>query len=237
MPFEIIRDIPLSLAREGLFRRLGYGGRKRPPAPEVMEQFARAVDMVDVQNLINARGVLWIQKLSSVSRQRIVTVCGLEIPGGRMFHLMPQATHVALGLGAIGNGIEDLSRKYLKSDDPILGVMLDSIGSAAVDCLTEELSGIVRDHAMQMGLMSSSPMSPGMPGLSLETQDIFFDLLPAPELGMKLTPTRMMVPFKSSSMLWGLGKTMPSWSKEEICKACHLFRHCRYKSVKGNPRV
>ena len=211
---------------------MGYGGRKRPPAPEIMEQFARAMDMVDVQNLIDARGVLWVQKLSLVARQRISTVCGLKIPGSRVFHLMPQGTHVVLGLGTIGNGIEGLSRKYLKSDDSILGVMLDSIGSAAVDCLTEEISRIVRDRAAQMGLMASSPMSPGMPGLSLETQDIFFNLLPASELGMKLTPKRLMVPFKSSSMLWGLGKTMPSWSKEEVCKACHLFRHCRYKNVK-----
>ena len=126
---------------------MGYGGRKRPPAPEIMEQFARAMDMVDVQNLIDARGVLWVQKLSLVARQRISTVCGLKIPGSRVFHLMPQATHVVLGLGTIGNGIEGLSRKYLKSDDSILGVMLDSIGSAAVDCLTEEISRIVRDRA------------------------------------------------------------------------------------------
>ena len=236
MAFEVIHDIPLSLTPEGLFRRMGYGGRKRPPAPEIAERFAQAVGMVESEKLLKGRCVLWMQTLSSVTKNGIRTTCGIEIPGNRVFHLMPQATRVMLGLATIDNTIETLSRKYVKSDDPLLGVMLDSIGSTAVDCLTEEISGIVREHAMEIGLMSSSPISPGMPGLALETQKIFFDLLPADEIGMKITPNHMMVPFKSSSMLWGLGKTMPNWSKEEICKACHLFRHCRYKTIKKENR-
>lgn len=233
MSVEIFRDIPLSLTREGLFRRMGYGGRKRPPAPEIMAQFDRALELLATGDFLYGRAALWIRELASITRKGITTICGAEIPGNRVFQLMPRATHVVLGLGTIGTDIENLSRDYIKKHDHLLGVMLDSMGSAAADCLAEEISGIVKKRAMTMGLMSSSPMSPGMPGLPLETQDIFFDLLPARELGMTITSKHLMVPFKSNSMLWGMGEKMPDWSGQQVCKACHLFSHCRYKTMKS----
>ena len=44
MAVEIINDIPLSLTKENLLQRMGYGGgRQRPPAREIREQFNRAM--------------------------------------------------------------------------------------------------------------------------------------------------------------------------------------------------
>ena len=226
---EIIQDIPLSLTKEGLFRRMGYGGRDRPPAQEILDQFDRAMDLVKTQTLLNGRCVLLIQEISSITKEGVETQNGCKIPGKRIFSLMPHASHLAMAIGTIGDDLETLSRKFVKYEDPLIGIMLDSIGSAAVDCLVEEISKYISDHATKLGLMSSSPISPGMPGLPLETQKILFDYLPANKISMQLTRSNMMIPFKSSSMLFGIGKAMPTWSKKKMCKACHLFKHCRYK--------
>lgn len=229
MNTEIIREVPLSLTREGLFRRMGYGGRKRPPAPDILKQFQRAMDMVEVQSLLTGRYALWIGEISSVTREGTTTRCGRMIPGNRIFRLMPEASHLVLGLCTLGPELETLSRKMMRGEDPLLSVMLDSIGSAAVDSLVEEVSRVVSLQAQKKGLTAGSPISPGMPGLGLEVQSLLFEVLPTRELGMQLTHRQLMVPFKSSSMVWGLGRKMPSWSKEKVCKACHLYRHCRYK--------
>jgi cobalamin-dependent methionine synthase I len=142
---------------------------------------------------------------------------------------MPNATHIALTVCTIGKTLENLSKKYVKNDDALMGIMLDGIGSAAVDCLLEEVSHDISNRSAEMGLMSSSPVSPGMPGMPLETQKILFDMLPAEKIAVRLTRHNMIIPFKSSSMIMGIGHEMPKWSKKEVCRTCHLFLHCRYK--------
>jgi hypothetical protein len=229
---DIIKNIPLSLTREGLFRRMGFGGRSRPPAQEIMDQFDLALDMVKTKNLIQGQAVTLVQKISMISDKAVILTNGSTVPGKRIHELMPHATYLVMVISTIGNALEILSRKFVREDDQLMGVMLDSIGSAAVDCLVEEISHRVSVMAKDMGLMSSSPISPGMPGLPLETQQILFAALPADAIGTCLASSNMMVPFKSSSMIIGLGEDMPTWSKRQVCKKCHLFLHCRYKKEK-----
>ncbi|MCD4721687.1 MAG: hypothetical protein K8S13_17765 [Desulfobacula sp.] len=226
---DIIKNISLSLTRDGLFRRMGFGGRSRPPAKEIMEQFDLAMAMVKNQDLIHGQAVTLVQEISTLSNEEVILINGSRMPGERIYKLMPHATHLVLAIGTIGNALETLVRKFIREDNPSIGIMLDGIGSAAVDCLLEETSHRISTMADDMGLMSSSPISPGMPGLPLETQQILFNLLPADAIDVRLTSSRMMIPFKSSSMIIGLAKEMPRWSKEEVCKKCHLFMHCRYK--------
>lgn len=229
---EIIKDIPLSLTKDGLFRRMGYGGRNFTPAKEIIDEFDRAIDFVEGKNLLKGQSVIFIQEIVSILDQAAILRNGSKIFGERIFKLIPNATHIALAICTIGDEIESFSRAFVQKGDPLLGVMLDSIGSASVDCLVEETSRHIDNHARSLGLMSSSPISPGMPGLPIETQEIIFNHLPAEKINMRLTSNHMMIPFKSSSMMFGLGKEMPNWSKEKICKNCHLFKHCRYKIVK-----
>ena len=45
MTLRNIQHIPLPLTKEdGFFRRMGYGGRSRPPAQEILSRFDRAID-------------------------------------------------------------------------------------------------------------------------------------------------------------------------------------------------
>jgi len=229
---EIIRDIPLSPTRDGLFRRIGYGQRNRTPAKEIIDEFDRAMAFVEGKNLLKGHSIFFIQEIGSISDQAVVLQNGSKIWGERIFKLMPNATHIALAICTIGDELEAFSRAFVQNEDLLIGIMLDSIGSATVDCLVEEISRHIDNYAKTLGLMSSSPISPGMPGLPIETQKIIFNQLPAEKINMRLTSNHMMIPFKSSSMIFGLGKEMPNWSKEKICKTCHLFKHCRYKIVK-----
>lgn len=231
MELKILNDIPLSLSKESLFRRMGYGGRQRLPAHEVLEQFDRAMVLIERESYIKANYTLMIQEISLMSEKIIKLKDGCEIPGKRIFNIMPQATHLAIAIGTIGDKLETISRDLVKQGDPLIGVILDSIGSAAVDCLAEEISKHVSNCANEIGLMSSSPVSPGMPGLPLSSQQVIFSHLPADRIGVSLTASNMIIPFKSSSMIYGLGKAMPTWSKTKVCKACHLYKHCRYKIV------
>lgn len=228
---DIIKNIPLPLTRDGLFRRMGLGSRSRPIAREILEQFNLAMDMVKSQDIIHGQAVTLAQEISMISNEEVILTNGGIVQGKRIHKLMPHVTHLVMAVCTIGKALENLSRKFIREDNPLIGVVLDGIGSAAVDCLVEETSYYISAMAADMGLMSSSPISPGMPGLPLETQQTLFALLPTGAIDTRLTSSNMMIPFKSSSMIIGLGKKMPRWSKKEVCKKCHLFMHCRYKKV------
>lgn len=231
MIYKIIKNIPLDLTKDGIFRRMGYGGRSRPPARDILEQFDQAMDLVEKHKLLKGNFIFNIQKIASISDDSVATMDGFVLPGGWIMKLMPDASHLAMAVCTIGDELETISRQLVKSENVLAGVMLDSVGSAAVDCLVEETGKYIRKQVEGMGLMSSSPISPGMPDLPLKAQQVLFNQLPVNKINMRLTSTHLMIPFKSCSIVYGLGKTMPNWSRESVCRACHLFKHCRYKCV------
>ena len=231
---DIIKHIPLALTRDGLFRRMGFGGRSRPPAREIMAQFDLAMDMVKNQGLIHGQAVTLVQEISMISSEEVILINGSTVPGKRIHKLMPHATHLVLAIGTIGNALETLARKVMREDNSLIGIMLDSIGSTAVDCLVEEMGHLVHLQATEFGLSTGSPVSPGMPGLPINTQKILFDLLPAHEIHVRLNDSLMMYPRKSSSLVIGAGNHMPKWTKANVCRECHLFRHCRYKDASSS---
>jgi hypothetical protein len=77
--------------------------------------------------------------------------------------------------------------------------------------------------------MASSPLSPGMPELPIANQQLVFQLLPADEIGVRLTDRYVMVPLKSISMVIGLGTEMPTWTQAEVCARCSLNQNCLHR--------
>jgi hypothetical protein len=108
-------------------------------------------------------------------------------------------------------------------------MLLDGIGSAAVDSLTEEVCKFIAGEASSGGYEVSSPVSPGMPGLPITEQWQLLKLVPAGEIGVSLTSAGIMVPRKSVSMVMGIGSQMAKWTRAEVCARCHLKKTCPHR--------
>ena len=108
-------------------------------------------------------------------------------------------------------------------------MLLDGIGSAAVDSLTQEVCKFMTGEASSRGYQVSSPISPGMPGLSITEQWQLLEMVPSGEIGVSLTSSGIMVPRKSASMVMGIGPQMTTWTRAEVCAHCSLKQTCPYK--------
>ena len=108
-------------------------------------------------------------------------------------------------------------------------LILDGIGSAAVDSLAQEACHFINREASSHGHQASSPISPGMPGLPISEQWQLFQLVPAEQIGVHLTSSAMMVPRKSVSMIIGIGPDMPTWTQAEVCNRCGINKTCHYR--------
>jgi len=139
------------------------------------------------------------------------------------------AKEVALVLCTVGGAIDERVARYREDGDEVRAVLLDGIGTAAVGELAEMAHEMVVQAAQDRGWQASAPFQPGQLDWPLEDHEVFVELLPAQELGLRLDANHLMVPSKSVSMAVGLGEEMLPLAMDRACKYCPIAQECRFR--------
>ncbi|OGO18979.1 MAG: hypothetical protein A2144_05350 [Chloroflexi bacterium RBG_16_50_9] len=170
-----------------------------------------------------------IYHVSRVSHDRLWLDNGTVIRSTFLPTLLSERQELAVIVATIGPGLEKQVTDCFSRGEPLRGALLDGIGSAAVDSLTQEVCKLIAVEAASRSYQVSSPISPGMPGFPIAEQPRLFKLAPAQEIGVSLTSSCVMIPRKSASMVIGIGSQMKTWTQAEVCACCHLNSTCLYK--------
>jgi len=210
-----------------VLRRMG--NRRKSPLPEIKQLLHDLLAKAKQANLVAPAIAVEFHKIGPF-RQRLKQAIGNAGGHGSRFSLiLTSAREIAVAVGTIGHHLENKSAQYTGSKEPLKALIIDSIGSAAIDSLSQQACQYIGRKASSQGYQASSPLSPGMPGLPLSAQTDLFRLLPTEQIGVSLNSGQMMVPRKSISMLFGLGPNMPTWSQTEVCADCSLKKDCRHR--------
>lgn len=224
----LIRDIPLSLTMGHVLRRQGMGAISAVP-PKIL---ALSRELLDEAATLQSLEPAIAYEFCPVKE---INDGGERLPGHIFLKtdLLQKRISFASELAAIvctiGPQLERKVTDYFAHDEPLRGVLLDGVGSAAVDILAQQACRIIGMVALSRGNESSSPLSPGMPGLPLSEQWALCQIAQAEKIGVHLSKNAMMIPRKSISMLVGIGPKMPTWTKAQVCSECVLKKTCRYK--------
>ena len=132
-------------------------------------------------------------------------------------------------VATIGPDLEAVVSAYFNSGRRLKALILDAMGSSTMENMRFGIRDIIGKEAAKRGYIASSPVSPGGPSWPLSEQFKLFTLAPAGEIGVYLTESGMMVPQKSTSMVFGLGEDMPTWSPTERCDMCPRGATCPYR--------
>jgi hypothetical protein len=224
----IIRDIPLSLKTREVLRRQGLGGGAKV-RPEIRILIRELLAGVKKAQLLEPAGAYEIYTVTEISQRQLSLEGNPEVHDRLLPSLLPQAKELAVAVCTIGPRLEKQVTDYFNHGEPLQGMLLDGIGSAAVDSLTEEVCKFIAGEASSRGYEASSPISPGMPGLPITEQWQLLKLVPAGEIEVSLTSSGIMVPRKSVSMVVGIGPQMAKWTRAEVCARCHLKKTCPYR--------
>jgi hypothetical protein len=222
------RDIAIRLDMEHILRRqeIGPRARLRPELLAILQELLTSVHDLDLLKpafVYEFRPVDEVRHAFSLFRESGVRA-GFTIPP-----VLSEAVELAFVVCTIGPRLDERVAYYSKNGEPLRALMLDGIGSAAVDLLAQEACNLIGREAQSKGCQASSPLSPGMPELPIAIQRLLFRLVPADQIGVSLTGNCMMVPLKSVSMVIGLGPTMPAWTQAEVCARCGLNRNCLHR--------
>jgi len=223
----ILRNIPLSLNMEQILRRQGIRNQSKVRA-QTIQLLHELLDSASELHLLEPSIAYELYPVTKVSADRLCLENGVVLSGPLLPSILSSAKELAVAVCTIGAKLEETVADLFEKSKPVHALLLDGIGSAAVDCLTQETCQLIRQVSAQ-GYQVSSPLTPGMHGLPLSEQWQLFKLVSAEQIGVHLTSSAMMIPRKSASMVIGIGPDMPTWTQAQVCSRCNMNKTCLYK--------
>jgi hypothetical protein len=223
----VVRDIPLSLKLNEVLRREGFRGYATVRA-EIKSQITELLDSIKSARLLEPAMTYEIHPVTGMSPGQVSLEDDKAVQGSLLPSIFPEAKELVAIVVTIGPRLEKQVTDYSKGGETMRAMLLDGIGSSAVDMLNQEACRFIAGQASSREYQASSPVNPGMPGLPITEQWNLLELAKANEIGVSLTSSGIMVPRKSTSMVIALGPQMRTWTQAEICACCNLRETCPY---------
>lgn len=224
----VIRGIDLKLDFRNVLRRQGMSGHPRLD-PKVRKTIDDLLQKLSTMHLLQPAVAYEIYKVEAITPDYVQLQGETVVQGSIFSSYVQEGERIAAAVCTIGSRLEELSRDYFAAKEPVRGLLLDGIGSAAVDSLVQEACRIISRQAISEGYQCSSPASPGMPGFPLTEQAEILRLAHGSEIGVKLTSSGVMQPLKSVSMIIGMGQNVKRYSAAEVCARCNMRYTCRHR--------
>jgi hypothetical protein len=199
----IIRGVTVNLDMDRVLQRQGFKDLSKV-RPEMRAMASELLAEAKETGLIDPAVTYEMYPVAEMGNEH-VTVEGRVIAGALLPSRLPGAKRLVFMVITIGPRLENRVREYSASGTALRGMLLDGVGSAAVDAVARECYRMVAEELSGEGAQVSSMMSPGMAGFPLTEQSKVLDLAGAREIGVVLMASGIMVPRKSTSRVVGIG--------------------------------
>ncbi len=219
----ILTDFQPSLEVTHVLR--GQGVDPARARPDIV---AAARGVLDKAQALLAPAALYVTlPVRDFQRQRVVLEGGEVFAGPLVARALAGATEVTLAVCTIGPALEEQVSALFSAGDMVRALALDGAGIAALGEVSGTVVARIRDEAAARGLGTGMRASPGQEGWPIEQQRVFFDLILAEEIGVRLTESCLMLPCKSISFVIGLG---PEMRPDAVtCDFCSKRERCRWR--------
>ena len=158
--------------------------------------------------------------------RRVTLEGGAVFEGPLVARALAGATEIGLAVCTIGPALDERVAELFAAGDPVRALALDGAGIGALGG-SRLISERIREQAAPRGLRIGMRASPGQEGWPIQQQRVLFDLLPAEEIGVRLTESCLMLPRKSVSFVVGLG---PEMRPDAVtCDFCSKRERCRWR--------
>lgn len=179
-----------------------------------------------VSDLLEPAAVLDVLPVQDFHHDTIELEGGASFEGPLVARALAGAEQVGLAICTIGVRLEE-QMQNLFADDPMQALALDGAGVAALGKVSDTAIAEIRGIAEQRGLGSGMRAQPGQEGWSIRQQKVLFSLLPAEEIGVRLTDSYLMIPQKSVSFVIGMG---PDMRPDAVaCDFCSKRSRCPWR--------
>ncbi|HAM54986.1 MAG: hypothetical protein A2X51_03705 [Candidatus Rokubacteria bacterium GWC2_70_24] len=211
----VLEGLPVRIDPDEVLRFQGYKKGIDVPTDDVMALFDEALALGE--RLMEPRCVYRAVPVSGQEAGHI-EAAGEQLRIPHIGRLWGALTSVGAGVCTVGQPLEDRVRALFDVHELPLAVMLDSVGSAAVESLAEHVNDLLCQAAIAEGIRVTNRISPGYAGWDTAQQRELFRLCPGTSIGVALNEACFMTPVKTISFLVGIGPE---------ARVDHYFTQCR----------
>jgi hypothetical protein len=217
--FDLTLELDLALRSQG-----GDPARARRPLREM------AAAMIERARPLLAPAVAYeVFDIAEVRHERLVISPRVSLKSARLVSALGGAQQIAVAVCTIGPQLEEAVRAMFAAGQRVEATVLDGVGSAAVEELSQRACHMFEEMARERDLMTSIPFSPGDPDWPVEAQRDLLDLVGAEQIGVTLKDSYLMYPLKSLSLVVGIGEHLNADGSP--CEFCSLSDVCRYRKT------
>ena len=141
-----------------------------------------------------------------------------------------ESSKVALAIVTLGKPLPEKVNNMMNKGKYVDGIILDAIGSTAVEGLADLVNYEIQKEVKKMSLQFSKRYSPGYCDWDLSDQKMIFELLPAHMIDVQLTDGYLMIPIKSISFAINIAENIAQTRWENRCKYCEKIQ-CSYRMI------
>lgn len=189
----------------------------RPAHQRWLAEVERCIQ--DLPRLTRPRGVFRVDRVTRLEGRSLELGSGARYRGA-VGQFLAHAEYVATFVVTIGSAAERLARRWMKGTQIMRGAIVDAVASEAAENLADQLQHRVQSLAQPHGLDVTPRYSPGYCGMLITEQQQLFQTLPVRDVGVHLTPSCLMMPFKSVSGLIGLAPAEKVGPHRYPCEFC-----------------
>jgi hypothetical protein len=223
---EIRRDWQFAVTADMVLQRQGANARKvRLRQPRLVALAERAI--AEGQSFIRSAVAYRVLKIREVKPALVVLSNGTELRGHGVARKLAGAKLAIATIATVGAEIEQQILRATKQD-AAFALALDGYATAAVGALIIAFRQYFADVVAEDQLTTTTPLYPGTNDWELAAaQTELFSLVDAASIGVRLTPSFLMTPCKSVSIVIAAGKNMPAMM--EPCEECGASSTCRHR--------
>lgn len=188
--------------------------------------------LADARALVEPAAAWDFFPVDEIRHQSIVLSGGARLSGGPVADVVAGASELAVAVCTIGQAVNARIREHQQARKLLRGLLLDELGSWAVDIVRQQVCRRLQVEAESAGLRVSTSLSPGESEWPLEEQAVLFSLLDAGSIGVSLGPTMLMTPIKSLSFILGRGTQLTGREGGSHCDFCVIRERCTYRCLR-----
>lgn len=224
---QIKRDWPIRFNEAHYIALQGGSFEKLLQHSERLDAFREAISEVEQQA---EPAACWdFFSIEKVLHDKLVLSGGVRLGGGPVVSVVGGATELMAAVCTIGPTVDRLIKEAQDQRQLFRMMILHDLGAWAVDMVRQELCHQLEQNLQQQGLRTSAPLSPGESAWSVKDQAAIFSLLDTGRIGVSLSPSMIMSPLKSLSLIMGAGPNPMGVEGASNCDFCTIKERCNYR--------
>jgi hypothetical protein len=229
---RVVGDLPLAIDPDEVLRFQGYKAGVDVPPADVRALFDEALALG--HSLMHPRAALRTMPVRSDGDRLTAEDVTVTIP--RIATRWGQIDEITAGVCTIGDALERRVAVLWEARELPLAMMLDSVGSGAVESLAEYVNDQLCAEGLARGVKVTNRVSPGYGDWDVAEQRLLWRLCPGDAVGVTLNEACFMTPTKTITILVGAGARARVDDYFSQCARCWM-RDCAYRRVPARVTV